>query len=265
LNLKSIERNAGSASRRAGVEAGARARSWPWVGLVMAGLALSGCSSVRGLDPAPSSGVDLSGSWMLNHAASDDPKPLFDKLRPKPGSNRRWGMPDDTLDDPNQSNVPGGNNPNGGGSRGGRRGGGSDQQMANSLYYRNDTYPRMQVIKMLKADVARAEQLTIKQSPERVSLDYGSTVRNFTPGEKSVVGADWGVADQSAGWTGKEFLIQIKPQTGIATVERFSLSDDGKHLMQQLRMGGGDYPVVELKRIYDHTDKPLPRTVPTND
>ncbi|HUI60310.1 MAG TPA: hypothetical protein VLX90_08805 [Steroidobacteraceae bacterium] len=249
--------------------ASASMRSRAWTGpaalaaMILAGWALGGCSSVRGLESAPASSVDLSGSWMLNHAASDDPKPLLDKLRPKPGSNRRFGMPpEDSLDDPNQSNVPGGNGPSGG-SRGGRRG--AQQQMPTDMSYRNDTYQRLQVIKKLTADVARAEQVTIRQSPERFSLDYGSTVRSFTPGEKSVVGADWGVADQSAGWTGHEFLIQIKPQTGIATTERFSISDDGKHLIQQLRMGGGDYPVVELKRVYDHTDKPLPRAVPTSD
>jgi hypothetical protein len=91
-------------------------------------------------------------------------------------------------------------------------------------------------------------------------------VRSFTPGAKSVVGADWGVADQSSGWKGKDYVIEVKPQTGVADIEKYSLSEDGKHLIEQLRLGGGEFPVVQLKRVYDHTDKPLPRAAfPFND
>jgi hypothetical protein len=129
----------------------------------------------------------------------------------------------------------------------------------------NDAYTHSTVIKMLQADLARAENLTIRQSAERVSLDYGSTVRNFTPGSVSVVSAAWGVADQSSGWKGKDFVIHVKPQMGVASVEKYTLSEDGKRLTEELSLGGGEFPSVKLKRVYDHTDRPLPRAVPTND
>jgi hypothetical protein len=129
----------------------------------------------------------------------------------------------------------------------------------------NDAYTHMTVIKTLMADLARAPSLTIHQSPERFSLDYGSSVRTFTPGAVSVVSAAWGVADQSSGWKGREFVIQVKPQTGVASVERYTLSDDGKRLIEELRLGGGDFPSVQLKRVYDHTDRPLPRGLPTDE
>jgi len=77
--------------------------------------------------------------------------------------------------------------------------------------------------------------------------------------------AAWGVADQSSGWKGREFVIQVKPQMGVATVESFSLAEDGKHLVEQLRMGGGEFPAVKLKRVYARADHPVPRDVPTND
>jgi hypothetical protein len=48
-------------------------------------------------------------------------------------------------------------------------------------------------------------------------------------------------------------------------METFSLSDDGKHLIEELRLGGGDFPAVKLKRVYDRADHPLPRAVPTTD
>jgi hypothetical protein len=79
------------------------------------------------------------------------------------------------------------------------------------------------------------------------------------------VSAAWGVADQSSGWKGKEFVIQVKPQTGVASVEKYSLADDGKRLIEELHLGGGDFPSVKLKRVYDHTDRPLPRALPTNE
>jgi hypothetical protein len=235
----------------------------------MACLALAGCGSVSRLEPIPSKSIDLSGSWVLDHSASDDPKPLLDKLRPKPVAHR-GDTPDDGTGLSDDSDASGGGQ-QGGGQRGGggrsRRGGGGGGQSQPDPAYRNnnDAYTHTTVIKSLQADLARAENLTIRQSAERFSLDYGSTVRNFTPGSVSVVGAAWGVADQSSGWKGKDFIIQVRPQMGVASVEKFTLSDDGKRLTEQLSLGGGEFPSVKLKRIYDHTDRPLPRAVPTNE
>jgi hypothetical protein len=227
---------------------------------VMACGLLAGCGIAR-LEPSPSKSVDLSGGWILDRSASDDPKPLLDKLRPKPVK-QRWDMPPDdgTGDD---SSASGGGGQRGGGGRS-RRGGGQAQP---DMAYRNnnDAYTHTTVIKMLQADLARAGTLTIRQSPERFSLDYGGTVRNFTPGAVSVVSASWGVADQSSGWKGKEFIIHVKPQMGVASVEKFSLAEDGKHLTEELSLGGGDFPSVKLKRVYDHADGPLPRAVPNNE
>ena len=240
---------------------------------VLAGATLAGCGGVSRLDPTPSKSIDLSGSWVLDHAASEDPKPLLDKLRPKPAP-RRWDTPPDDGtglgDDSGDSGggQQGGGQPGGGGGGGGRsrRGGGGGQSQPTMAYRNNnDAYTHSTVIKMLQADLARAENLTIRQSPEKFSLDYGSTVRNFTPGSVSVVSAAWGVADQSSGWKGKDFIIHVKPQTGVASVEKYTLSDDGKRLTEELSLGGGEFPSVKLKRVYDHTDRPLPRAAPTND
>ena len=226
-----------------------------------AGVVLAGCGVAR-LDENPSKSVDMSGSWVLNRAASDDPKPLLDKLRPKPVNNRGWGAPpDDGTGD--ETGPPDGGGQQGGGGRS-RRGGGQQQPQ---MVYRNnnDAFTHGNVIRMLQADLARAGAITIRQSPDRFSIDYGSGVRSFTPGSVSVVSASWGVADQSSGWKGRDFVIQVKPQTGVASYERYSLSEDGRQLTEELQLGGGEFPSVKLKRVYDRTDKPLPRAVPTND
>ena len=230
----------------------------------VASVALAGCGSVSTLDANPSKVVDLSGNWVLDRAASDDPKPILEKLRPKPQS-RRWDVaPDDGTGD--DTGPPEGGGQQGGGQRGsGRSRRGGQQQPQVTYRNNNDAYTHTTVIKTLLADLARAPNLTIRQAPDRFSLDYGSSVRTFTPGAVSVVSASWGVADQSSGWKGKEFVIQVKPQMGVASVEKFSLSDDGKRLIEELRLGGGDFPSVQLKRVYDHTDRLLPRAAPTNE
>jgi hypothetical protein len=226
--------------------------------------ALAGCG-IAHMDESPSKPVDLSGSWVLNRTASDDPGPLLDKLRPKPVNYRGWGAPpDDGTGD--ETGPPGGGQqggPQGGG--GGRRRGGGQQQPQLAYRNNNDAFTHGNVIKMLQADLARAGNLTIKQSPDRFLLDYGSGIRSFTPGAVSVVSAAWGVADQSSGWKGRDYVIQVKPQTGVASYERYSLSADGRQLSEELQLGGGEYPSVKLKRVYDRTDKPLPRAVPNID
>jgi hypothetical protein len=219
--------------------------------------ALAGCGLSR-LDTVPSKEVDLSGSWVLDRAASDDPKPILAKLRPT----RRAPPPEDSMDD--DTGPPAGAQ-QGGGQRGGRSRRGEQSQPMMVYRNGNDAFTHGAVIKALMADLARAESLTIEQSPERFSLDYGSSVRTFTPGSVSVVSASWGVADQSSGWKGKQFVIHIKPQAGVASLEKYSLADDGKHLIEELELGGGDFPSVQLKRVYDRTDKPLPRAVPNID
>ncbi|MBS0417441.1 MAG: hypothetical protein JSR66_06990 [Proteobacteria bacterium] len=230
---------------------------------LVAAAVLPGCGISR-LNESPSKTVDMNGSWVLDRAASDDPKPVLDKLRPKPVS-RGWGAPppDDSMVD--DTGPPGGQQGGQGGGGRGRRGGGGQGQPPVIYRNSNDAYVHTTVIRMLQADLARAGYLTIKQSEDRFSIDYGSAVRSFTPGSISVVSAAWGVADQSSGWKGKDFVIQVKPQTGVASYERYSLSEDGQRLTEELQLGGGDFPSAKLKRVYDRTDKPVPRSVPNND
>ena len=227
--------------------------------------ALAGCSSVGRFEGAPAQGIDLSGNWTIDRTLSENPKPIIEKLRPKP-MKPRWDMgPEESGD---EMGPPEGGGRQGGGSGGGggrsRRGGG---QQGPQLMYRNnnDAYTHSTVLKVLMADIARADNLTVRQSAESFALDYGSAVRSFTPGAVSVVSAAWGVADQSSGWKGKAFVIQVRPQTGVASVETFTLADEGKHLIEELQLGGGEFPSVKLKRVYDRTDHPVQRSVPMTD
>jgi hypothetical protein len=117
----------------------------------------------------------------------------------------------------------------------------------------------------LRAILQRSDYLTIKQSPEQVSFDYATTVRSYTPGEHSVVSSENGVADQSAGWDGKKFEINIKPQLGPRVREEYQLSPDGRHLTVKATIGPFELSKAELTRVYDATGEAVPNSAPSND
>ncbi len=217
---------------------------------------LSACS-VGHFDANAPQEVDMSGNWVLDRAASDNPQPIFERLRPRP-SRYPGGMeggPDDNSGPTRGSE----------GGAGGRGRGRSAAQVAEPDLRSNDIYRRVPVIQMLRADVARADHITIRQSPARFTLDYGASVRSFTPGQVSVVSAEWGVADQSSGWKGRSYIIKVKPQSGVASQEVYSLSSDGKRLTEDLHLGGSGYESAKLHRVYERTDQVLPRAAPSND
>jgi len=118
---------------------------------------------------------------------------------------------------------------------------------------------------IIEAAVARVDFLTIRQSPSEFVLDYGATRRTFTPGLHSVVSAEGGVGDQTSGWKGREYVIDIREQTGPEVTESYGLSEDGKHLVQKLHIGEAELPAVTLTRVYDPTNETAPHQVPTND
>ena len=80
-----------------------------------------------------------------------------------------------------------------------------------------------------------------------------------------MVSSENGVADQSAGWDGKKFEINIKPQLGPRVREDYSLSPDGKQLIVKVTIGPFELSKVELTRVYDATGQVVPNSAPSND
>ncbi len=117
----------------------------------------------------------------------------------------------------------------------------------------------------LRDVIQRSDYLTIRQSPDQLSFDYGTTVRSYTPGGHSVVSSENGVADQTSGWSGKEYVIHIKPQLGPALVEEYGLSPDGKQLIVKTHIGPFELSKVNLTRVYDASDAVVPNSGPTNE
>jgi hypothetical protein len=130
--------------------------------------------------------------------------------------------------------------------------------------HRPDPLLRSPMAHIIMTSVARGDLLTIRQTSGELVLDYGTSQRSFTPGGRSVVSAEGGVADQTSGWKGREYLIQIKAQLGPSVTERYGLAADGRQLVEKLHIGDGELPAVNLTRVYTPTDS-APRQPPSND
>ena len=219
---------------------------------------LTACSDTpKAENPA---GITLAGNWKLDHSASDDPQKVIAKMRAQAQKiiarqaaqaaaaaqaiPARGGVPPPDLSPPPGSEDPAS------GPRGPQRG---------------DPLQRSPMMHVLSQVIARGDYLTVRQTSEQLSLDFGTVQRSYTPGGRSVVSAETGVADQTSGWDGRDYVINIRAQLGANVSERLSLSADGAHLIDKLHIGPAELPAIELTRVYGRTDQPAPRAVPTND
>jgi len=227
--------------------------------LVCAAASLLGCAGSR-LAPDPPAGLSLAGAWKLDRAASDDPQRVLARMRaealrrmaqrvvatgPPRGGTRgaptRTAQPEDPAVDGDPVPVPMG------------RG------------VPPDPLERSPMARALLASIGRGDFLTVRQSSGELVLDYGNSQRRFTPGAHSVVSAESGVADQSCGWKGREYVIEVRAQAGPDVTERYALSGDGRHLVERLHIAPEELSAVDLTRVYDPTDQTAPRQTPTND
>jgi hypothetical protein len=112
--------------------------------------------------------------------------------------------------------------------------------------------------------VGRGDFLTVRQGPEEFVLDYGNSRRSFTPGGRSVVSVEGGVADQTSGWRGHSYVITVKEQYGSTVKEEYSLASDGA-LIEKLHIGAAELPAVTLTRLYRPNRDSSPRIAPSND
>src|SRR5882672_6668130 len=130
---------------------------------------------------------------------------------------------------------------------------------------RPDPLLRSPMAQVLRTSIARGDFLTVRQGPGEFALDYGTSQRSFTPGAHSVVSAQSGVADQTSGWKGREYVISVRAQLGPDVTERYGLSADGKHLVAKLHIATEELSAVDLTRVYDPSNETAPRQLPTND
>jgi hypothetical protein len=216
---------------------------------------LAGCVGER-LDALPAPGTSLIGAWKLNPVTSDDPQKVIDKMRDEA---RQRIARHSTQQAPMQR--PGTR----GGMGGASQGDNEDNTQQDNSGPALDPLRNSQMANVLAAALARGEFLTVRNNGGEVVFDYGTSVRSFTPGVRSVVSAEGGVGDQVSGWSGRDYVITVRAQLGPDVTERYALSPDGKHLIEKLKIGPAELPVVNLMRVYDPTSETAPRELPSGD
>jgi len=235
------------------------ARAAGWL-LGAAAAALGGCAGV-GLSPDAPAGVSLAGAWKLDHEASDDPQKVLDRMRTEA----------EKIISRHQQQLAA---QAAAAQRPGMRGGGQeppestmDEELTtpDQNGHRPDPLKRSPMAHVILQTVARGDFLTVRQSPDELVLDYGSSRRSFTPGAHSVVSTETGVGDQTSGWKGREYVITVKGQLGPDVTERYGLSSDGHELIEKLHIGAGELPAVDLTRIYRPTTEVAPQQLPRTD
>jgi hypothetical protein len=240
--------------------------------LALAAVALCACGGGAGrLRPDVPAGVDLTGTWRLDRAASDDPQAMVETMRRKLMKHvrrRDYLQPEDDADWPDSDDddsAPAGpprRGPGGGGTERGpdqRQGGGPGGAGGR---FRPRYMPGASYTRAL-GPALTSDTLTIEQSADRFVLIRGDDRRSFTPGGTSVVGVAEGVADQSSGWSGREFVIEVRPQVGPHVIERYGLSADGHRLVEHFTLTDVGLPKLEFTR-QDDRGSARPRPLPTS-
>lgn len=247
--------------------------------LLFTAMALCACGGLKTLAPEAPAGVNLAGTWKLNRQASDDPQAMIDRMQREAMKHMRRrgyddmgeplddGIDDGTNSDPQSGRIP--DDPRGSGTQRGRGQRGMGQPRTGQGSSR-DTGGGPRGAFMRPSSYAKAlggqlnlEGLTIEQTSNRISFIGGDWRRTFTPGAQSVVSVPDGVADQSSGWAGREYVIEVRPQVGPHVLQRYGLSADNHQLVEKTTLTEDGLPKLEFTRVYD-PGTPTPRGLPTS-
>lgn len=209
------------------------------LGTILAAAALlAGCVFGNLSEDAPP-GYSLSGTWKLNPAQSTDTRQALNNLQKARTRAQREAE--------NQAFGP----------QPGTRAG--DVQLPPL------DRPAPPDVSFQTTALRAGEWLKTEQHGEEFTVSNGDISHSYVAGQKSVVSVSSGVADQKAGWKGKEFRIEIRPQVGPSIRESYRLSDDGKQLIETVDVAReGRIPAIHVVRVYDPTTE-MPQALPGGD
>jgi hypothetical protein len=217
--------------------------------LLLAGLV--GCSLMPSVHELPPPNYSIAGVWEINAALSTDADKILASLQPKPRGERGGGKGSapaqpapEVINDPT-TDLPPIDISNGG--RGHIYGNGSNE---------DERYLYHPPIDFQTNALLGGQWLKIAQTDSEVSISNAATSRSFTPGEKSVVSVTSGVADQVAGWSGRDFRVHMNPQIGPRVDETYTLSADGRQLVVKIDVSSeGRNKAMKVVRTYDRSNR----------
>jgi hypothetical protein len=202
--------------------------------------ALSACAAfaAAALEAVPSRAVDLSGSWQLNAALSDDVEHmLVERQREEHERYLQWRRRQEKMYPPGASPID-------------VHGTGPGAQREPSSARRASMKRRQENLhKML----AISDTLVIKQ--EGASLDIVSAVesRRVVAGSRTQVSMPEGeLADSRVGWDSQWFVIDRRVHGGPRVVERYRLAPKTGQLEYEMRWSGDtELDGMKIRRFFD--------------
>jgi hypothetical protein len=210
--------------------------------------ALASCAAfgAAALDAVSARGTDLSGSWSLNAALSDDAEHMLaERQREERERYMQWRKRQEKMYPPGASPID-------------VYGSGPGAQREPSSARRASMKRRQENLhKML----AISDTLAIKQ--EGSTLDIVSAVesRRVVAGSRTQVSMPEGeLADSRVGWDGQWFVIDRRVRGGPRVVERYRLAPKTGQLEYEMRWSGDtELDGMKIRRVFDRvTVTPLP-------
>ncbi len=204
------------------------------IALILAVIVLAGCATAK-LASTPPAGVDLSGLWKLNEADSDDPQRLMQSQ----------------LASATASAGAGGTT--GSSGRSTRDGGGG-------TVARGPMGPMMPSVAALDEGLRwPGKNVAISQTGGVVAFTSGGRSRVCRPGAGSLLQASDPAHGRGSapppvcGWDDKTLVVQSgDPEEDHPPFEqRFSISDDGRRLIEVVSFKGGRSNGFTASRVWD--------------
>jgi hypothetical protein len=201
--------------------------------------------SAAALDAVPSRPVDLSGSWKLNTASSDDPEHMLEELqRLEHERYMKWRRQQERAYPPGAPppiDIEGAATPRG-----------PSPSRRASIKRHEENLHRM---------LAISDTLVIHQ--EGSTLDILSAVesRRVVAGSRTQVSLPEGeLADSKVGWDGQWFVIDRNVRHGPRVVERYRLMPKTGQLEYEMKWSGeSEIAGMKIRRVFDRvTVAPLP-------
>jgi len=185
------------------------------------------CSSTPRLSESPELDVDLSGRWVLDREASDNPEEMIQtamaiaQIEGAGSSRRKSGGKGGGMRD---GGKPGGSS---GGRRGGDGTGGDDRSDMSSSVGRGGmgmTDPG--------GTVPNPGWIDIEQSEDLVRVDYGGQRFRRYPLDTPITEVSFaGQTETKSGWSGTDFWTVTKSERGLTLTEHYVVSPDGSELV----------------------------------
>jgi hypothetical protein len=197
------------------------------------------------LDAVPKHPVDLSGSWKLNAALSDDAEHMLEELQRRQREEyMKWRRAQERAypsNAPPPIDVEGSGPPRG------------------PSPSRRASIKRHQ--EMLQQMLAISDTLVIHQEGTTFDLLSAVDSRRVVAGSRTQVSMPGGeLADSKVGWDGQWFVIDRSARQGPHALERFRLVPKTGQLEYEMKWSGDtEIAGMKIKRVFDRvTVTPLP-------